>query len=80
MRSNHNNGNGSWYKLSIKLQRYLARQVCSAIFKLHTQEELAHGDIKPDNMVMTHDFKIALTDLGNSESFYELVIKKHGTP
>ena len=23
MRSNHNNGNGSWYKLSIKLQRYL---------------------------------------------------------
>ena len=54
--------------------------MCSAIFKLHTQEELAHGDIKPDNMVMTHDFKIALTDLGNSEPFYELVKKYHGTP
>ena len=65
MRSNHNNGNGSWYKLSIKLQRYLTRQVCSAIFSLHTQAELAYGDIKPDNIGITQDYKLALTDLGN---------------
>ena len=80
MRSNHNNGNGSWYKLSIKLQRYLARQVCSAIFYLHTQDQLAHGDIKPDNIVMTKDYKLALIDLGHTERHHASVQKWTGTP
>ena len=79
MRSNHNNGKRSWYKLSIKLQRYLARQVCSAIFYLHTKDKLAHGDIKPDNIVVTQDYKLALIDLGHTERRQAFVQKWTGT-
>ena len=69
MRANHNNNNKKWFKLSLRLQRYLARQVCSGLFYLHTQNGLAHGDIKPDNIIVTQDNKLALIDLGHTESF-----------
>jgi serine/threonine protein kinase len=80
MRSNHNNGKRSWYKLSIMLQRYLARQVCSAIFHLHTKDKLAHGDIKPDNIVVTQDYKLALIDLGHTEQYLAEIKNCTGTP
>jgi serine/threonine protein kinase len=43
--------------------------VCSGLFYLHTQDGLAHGDIKPDNIVVTQDNKLALIDLGHTEKF-----------
>jgi len=79
MRSNHNNGNGLCLKLSNNLQRYLSRQACNAIFILHTRDGLAHGDIKPDNIVVTDDYKLALIDLGYSENYLALVKGKTGT-
>ena len=80
MRANHNNNNGVWYKLSTRLQRYLARQVCSGLYYLHTQDGLAHGDIKPDNIVVTEDNRLALIDLGHTEDFVANVQKWTGTP
>ena len=55
MKANHNNGLGMWFKLSIRLERYLIKQLCSAVFYLHTCYHLAHADIKPDNLVFTDD-------------------------
>jgi serine/threonine protein kinase len=80
MRANHNNNNKKWFKLSLRLQRYLSRQVCSGLFNLHTQDGLAHGDIKPDNIIVTHDNKLALIDLGHTENFVAQIQKWTGTP
>jgi serine/threonine protein kinase len=54
--------------------------VCAAIFYLHTQDGLAHGDIKPDNIVITDDFKLSLIDLGHTEKYQAFVQKWTGTP
>ena len=80
MRANHNNKIGSWYKLSLRLQRYLARQLCASVFYLHTQDGLAHGDIKPDNIVIADDYKLALIDLGHTEQYLASVSHATGTP
>ena len=80
MRANHNNKIGSWYKLSPRLQRYQARQLCLSVFYLHTQDGLAHGDIKPDNIVLTDDYKLALIDLGHTDQYLASVSHSTGTP
>jgi serine/threonine protein kinase len=67
MKANHNNGLGMWFKLSIRLERYLIKQLCSAVFYLHTSYHLAHADIKPDNLVFSDDLELALIDLGHTE-------------
>jgi serine/threonine protein kinase len=74
------NYNSNVTKLSIRLQRYLVRQVCSGLFYLHTQDGLAHGDIKPDNIIVTQDYKLALIDLGHTENLDAQIQKWTGTP
>ena len=54
--------------------------MCSAILNLHTKDSLAHGDIKPDNIVITDDLKLSLIDLGHTENYLALVQKWTGTP
>ena len=79
MSANNNNKEKYWYKLTIRLQRYLARQVCTAVFNLHTQDRIAHGDIKPDNIVITNDYKLALIDFGHAVGYSAKVDYNTGT-
>lgn len=66
MKANHNNGNNSWFKLSIQMQRSLIKQLCSAVFYVHADYQLAHLDIKPDNLVFDDNGRLALIDLGHT--------------
>jgi len=47
---------------------------------LHTQDLIAHGDIKPDNLIVTDELSLALIDLGHSEKFSAKITKSTGTP
>ena len=66
MRASHNNGSKPWRKLSIRLQQYLCRQACRAVQYLHTVDHIAHGDLKPDNIMFGEDFSLQLIDLGHA--------------
>ena len=79
MKANHNNGIGQWFKLSIQLQRLLIKQLCSAVFYLHTGYGLAHLDIKPDNLVFNDANQLALIDLGHTEKIGASIHHATGT-
>lgn len=47
---------------------------------MHMGDSLAHGDIKPDNYVITDKFGLALIDFAHSKPIREVTRKFHGTP
>lgn len=57
--------NSKKYRLSIELQRYLAKQIVQAIETLHNAG-LAHLDIKPDNFMICDDLSVSLIDFGHT--------------
>lgn len=54
-------------ELPLPFKLYLLKQMILAVHSLHTLSGLAHCDNKPDNMVITDSFKIALIDFCHSE-------------
>ena len=80
MRANHNNGFRPRRKLSITLQKYLCRQLVEALIYLHQVDKMAHGDVKPDNTMITHDYRLVLIDFGHSEKVKKLIKHRIGTP
>ena len=54
-------------RLSKKTKIYLCSQAVKAVHALHTENKFSHGDIKPDNMVITDDLTIALIDFAHGE-------------
>jgi serine/threonine protein kinase len=53
-------------KLSDGLQKYLSKQLVMALLQLHNVDGLAHLDLKPDNIVITNDLRLALIDFGHA--------------
>ncbi len=47
---------------------------------MHINAGVAHGDIKPDNMVLSDLYKILLIDLGHSDRLDAVVNHSTGTP
>ena len=54
--------------------------MCKALKYLHLADERAHGDVKPDNSMITEDFRVILIDLGHSEPIKKLIKHTIGTP
>lgn len=52
-------------RLSVTAVREIARQLMTALVCLGTKG-LVHGDIKPDNVMLTEGFKVVLIDLGSA--------------
>lgn len=52
--------------LSEELCLYLFKQLLQAIGFLHDVNELAHLDVKPDNIVVADDYSLSLIDFGHS--------------
>jgi serine/threonine protein kinase len=46
---------------------------------MHQVAQVAHGDLKPDNIVITENLTISLIDLGHSEHVGEIVCEEIGT-
>ena len=67
-------------KLSLRLQRYLCRQVVGALIYLHIADGIAHGDLKADNIMITDDFRLALIDFGHSDKLKVIHKACIGTP
>lgn len=55
-------------KLDEKLARTMFRQIAHGIRALHNAN-LAHRDIKPQNVLLTSDFVIKIADFGSSKQF-----------
>lgn len=51
-----------------KLLKFLFIQVCQALNALHTQANLAHLDVKLENILVADDGKLKLCDFGMVES------------
>jgi serine/threonine protein kinase len=57
----------------------LARQIVSALYKLHVEARVIHRDIKPENMMLLEKNKIVLVDFGLSKIFKEEEDQLKGT-
>lgn len=44
---------------------------------MHTQALVAHGDIKPENLVISKEFRMLMIDLGHSDRV--LALARHST-
>lgn len=55
-------------KLSENLIAYLMKQLLECLYCLHEEIGLAHLDLKPENIVLTDDYKLAFIDFGCSVS------------
>ena len=56
-------------RIPYQLRLYFFKQILLAVYELHKRHGLAHLDLKPDNLVITDDFKIALIDFANTENY-----------
>jgi serine/threonine protein kinase len=54
-------------------------QVMAAVDCLHSNLEVAHLDLKLENVLLCEDFTVKLCDLGFSENVYDRVFKRAGT-
>jgi serine/threonine protein kinase len=52
----------------MRLQQYLCKQLCIALYHLHNSDKVAHGDIKPDNIMITEDLGLVLIDFGHASN------------
>lgn len=50
------------------------------VFSLHVNAGVAHGDIKPDNLVLSDAFKMLMIDLGHADRVDAVVNHPTGTP
>ena len=80
MRAKYNKGHKPRRKLSITLQKYLCRQILGALIYLHQIDIIIYGDVKPDNTMITHDYRLVLIDFGYSENVKKLIKHIIGTP
>lgn len=60
-------------RLSMDLALYLFKQLLLCLSFLHNQNGLAHLDIKPDNLVITDDYKVSLIDFGHTNQINQLL-------
>ena len=44
--------------------KYLFKQLVKALFHLHQVNRLAHCDLKPENLIITDDFRLCIIDFG----------------
>lgn len=54
-------------------------QVLTAVDCLHSKLEVAHLDLKLENVLLCEDFTVKICDLGFSQSVYDRVFKRAGT-
>ena len=59
--------------------KFLFIQVCQALSLLHTQANLAHLDIKLENILVGADGNLKLCDFGMVESIDADLVKRQGT-
>ena len=52
--------------LSGELKQYLCAQAVRAVAQMHETDMFAHGDIKPDNFLITDDYSLALIEFAHS--------------
>ena len=76
MRASHNNGSKPWRKLSIRLQQYLCGKACRALQYLHTVDKIAHGDLKPENIMFGEDLSLQLIDLGQAAPMGTIILRR----
>ena len=67
-------------QLSVGLQGYLARQIADALDHLHNIQGLGHLDLKPDNLIINNDLKVALIDFAHANHVQTPVALCTGTP
>lgn len=56
------------------------KQITLALLHMHHVDEMAHGDIKGDNIMFTDDFHLVLIDFGFSEQVTTVLKTFTGTP
>ena len=61
-------------KLPLELVRYYAAEIISALEYMHTRR-IVHRDLKPQNLLVTRDGTVKLTDFGLARiyEFYTLL-------
>ncbi len=65
--------------LPIGLVLYICKQVILAVHTLRKLGNLAHCDIKPENLVLTKGFLLALIDFGHLELLDSMLEHETGT-
>ena len=74
--------NQSARTLSEEAIGYILQEVCNAIAVMHANHRI-HRDIKSDNILISHEGKIKLADLGSAAQIYDEERLRHtiiGTP
>ena len=67
-------------RLSLPLAQYYMRQMAEALYDLHVKSDLAHLDIKLENLVLTDDYQVKLIDFGLSVFADKQMSYPVGTP
>ena len=62
-----------------EIRLYFFKQILLAVFELHNVNGIAHIDLKPENMVITLELKIALIDFACSTSYNQRLSDRRGT-
>ena len=66
-------------KLSENLAKSLFLQLTNAVEYLHSSAEVAHLDLKLENILIGNDYKLKLCDFGFAEDLKSKVLKNKGT-
>jgi serine/threonine protein kinase len=61
----------------VRLQWF--KQMIKILNTLYTLAGMAHLDLKPDNVIVTEDFKLALIDFGHSNNLDQTMTVVTGT-
>lgn len=56
------------HPISMDLVKYLVKQIARNLQYLHTNLQMAHLDLKPDNIIIKDDLTTALIDFGDCEA------------